>query len=303
MGKLRCDICGGQIEMQPDKRGLCLNCGTSYSLATMKEMFSGVKVSITGSNEDVEQWRQLVDRYYSAGDFAEAERIVKKILEAIPDDEMANAQYNELQTLKNLEISNGVLIKYNGQDEEIFVPACVKRIAYGAFSYARYLSTLHIPSTVEDIEHWALDSHSLKDVYFSEGFEKVDPEIFGYKQLDKVTVHLPKSCSSFPVWGAVTSEKKITEADLPKVVWEYGKVTWIISNEKINSCSYRSRWDLHLLTEADIEKQKNQQKLVDAMKKEQEHKWMESGLCKYCGGTFIGLFVSKCRKCGKAKNY
>lgn len=57
MNRLRCDICGGQIEMQPDKRGLCLNCGTSYSLATMKEMFAGVKVSVTGSNEDVEQWR------------------------------------------------------------------------------------------------------------------------------------------------------------------------------------------------------------------------------------------------------
>ena len=48
MNRLRCDICGGQIEMQPDKRGLCLNCGTSYSLATMKEMFTGVKVSVTG---------------------------------------------------------------------------------------------------------------------------------------------------------------------------------------------------------------------------------------------------------------
>lgn len=55
--------------MQPDKRGLCLNCGTHYSLATMKEMFYGIKVSVTGSSEDVEQWRQLMDKYYSSGDF------------------------------------------------------------------------------------------------------------------------------------------------------------------------------------------------------------------------------------------
>ena len=303
MSKLRCDICGGQIEMQPDKRGLCLNCGTSYSLATMKEMFSGVKVSVTGSSEDVEQWRQLVDKYYSSGDFLEAERMVKKVLEALPQDKVANAQYNELQTLKYLEIKSGVLIRYNGQGEELFIPACVKRIANGAFSYARYLSSLHIPSTVEDIEHWALNSHNLRHVYFAEGFEKIDPQIFGFQQLDKLTVHLPKSCRSFPVWGSVTSEKKITEADLPKVVWENGKVTWTISNEKINSCSYRSRWDLHLLTKEDIEKQKTQQKLMDAMKKEQENKWMKSGLCRYCGGNFSGLFTSKCNKCGKPKDY
>ena len=75
MNKLKCKICGGQIEMQGDDKGVCLNCGTAYSLESMKKMLDGVKVSMTGSSEDVEQWRQLLNRYYSAGDFSGVERI------------------------------------------------------------------------------------------------------------------------------------------------------------------------------------------------------------------------------------
>ena len=90
MNKLQCDICGGQIEMQSGgQNGICVNCGTAYSLDRMKELYSGMKVSITGSKEDVEQWRELLRRYYDSGDFQEAEKIVKKILEAIPSDEDA----------------------------------------------------------------------------------------------------------------------------------------------------------------------------------------------------------------------
>jgi predicted RNA-binding Zn-ribbon protein involved in translation (DUF1610 family) len=42
MEKMKCDICGGQIEIQADgKRGVCLNCGTAYSLDRMREMLNG----------------------------------------------------------------------------------------------------------------------------------------------------------------------------------------------------------------------------------------------------------------------
>lgn len=151
MSKLRCDICGGQIEMQPDKRGVCLNCGTSYSLDTMKEMFAGVKVSVTGSNEDVEQWRQLLDRYYSAGDFIEAERITKKILEAVPDDAQASEKYEQLQVLKYLEIKNGVLTNYSGNSSVLVIPNVVKEIAPEVFKGNKYLEEVVLPEGLKTI--------------------------------------------------------------------------------------------------------------------------------------------------------
>lgn len=62
MEKLKCDICGGRIEIEAGgRRGVCVNCGTAYSMDRMREMLSGVKVSVTGSNEDVEQWKTLVN--------------------------------------------------------------------------------------------------------------------------------------------------------------------------------------------------------------------------------------------------
>lgn len=152
MSKLRCDICGGQIEMQPDKRGLCLNCGTSYSLATMKEMFSGVKVSVTGSSEDVEQWRQLLNRYYPAGDFAEAERIAKKILEAAPSDEQANMIYDELQILKYFEIVNGVVKNYSGTASKISLPNVITHIEARTFADNDYIEEVVLPPNLTVIE-------------------------------------------------------------------------------------------------------------------------------------------------------
>lgn len=309
MNQLRCDICGGQIEMQPDKRGLCLNCGTSYSLATMKEMFSGVKVSVTGSDEDIEQWRILVGKYYSSGDFLEAENIVKKILEALPNDRKANEQYDELQILKYLEIKNGVLKKYTGEAKVLTIPKCVKRIEQHAFGYLRNWSliTLYIPSTVEGIGACALGTlDNLKDVYFEEGFEKIDPGIFGYNQLYKLTVHLPKSCKSFPVCGSGHFTSPVVEATLPKIVWAAGKVTWVITNkvcENLRSVIYESRWELQLLTAEDLEKKKTEQDLLKGLRRQKEQQWRNAGLCQHCGGQFSGFFTSKCKKCGRAKDY
>lgn len=38
MAQFKCDICGGRIKMQPDKTGVCEDCGMSYDLETLREM-------------------------------------------------------------------------------------------------------------------------------------------------------------------------------------------------------------------------------------------------------------------------
>lgn len=190
MNRLRCDICGGQIEMQPDKRGLCLNCGTSYSLATMKEMFAGVKVSVTGSNEDVEQWRQLLDRYYSAGDFIEAERIVKKILEALPDDAQAFEKYEQLQVLKYMEIKNGVLTDYSGNSAVLVIPNNVKELAPEVFKNNKYLEEVVLPDGLKTIPQGLFSGcEKLKKVCIPATVTAIDSEAFYYcRSLEKVDI-------------------------------------------------------------------------------------------------------------------
>lgn len=82
MEKLQCDVCGGKIIVQAGgKYGECANCGANYSLERMREIYAGIKVSVTGSDEDVTQWKQLVNTYFSAFDYKAAEQVLKKILD------------------------------------------------------------------------------------------------------------------------------------------------------------------------------------------------------------------------------
>lgn len=196
MGKLRCDICGGQIEMQPDKRGVCLNCGTSYSLDTMREMFTGVKVSVTGSNENVEQWRQLLDKYYSSGDFTEAERTVKKILEAIPNDAQASEKYEQLQVLKYMEIKNGILTSYSGAAKVLVVPEIVKDIAPGVFKENQYLEEAVLPNGLKTIkEDMFCKCSRLKKVYIPPTVTAIENAAF-YSCTSLTEIDIPASVKS-----------------------------------------------------------------------------------------------------------
>lgn len=198
MEKLRCDICGGQIEMQLDRRGLCTNCGTVYSLDAMREMFNGVKVSVTGSQEDVEQWRQLVRKYYDAGDFLEAERVVKKVMEALPDDREASQQYDDLQTLKYMDIKNGVLLRYTGRAETVTIPSCVSVVDKEAFKGVEFLRKVVIPGTVKELrERSFAECPQLESAVLSSAETKLGENLFAncgeLKQ-----VHLPADMQEIP---------------------------------------------------------------------------------------------------------
>lgn len=179
MNKLQCKVCGGQIELQDDDRGLCLNCGTAYSLNSMRKMFEGVKVSVTGSSEDVEQWRQLLDRYYSAGDFTEAERIAKKMLEATPSDAQANLIYDELQVLKYFDVKNGVVKSYTGTARKITIPSFITEIEARTFAKNQYIEEIILPDTVTVIEESLFeDCINLKYVQLPANLSVISPLAF-----------------------------------------------------------------------------------------------------------------------------
>ena len=109
---LRCDICGGELEMQGGGKAVCASCGMKYSTESLREKFNGLKVSITGSRDDVAQWKELMNKYLEKHDYVAAEGIIKKILEADPTDQFANNLYDQMQDWKHLTIVNGILVSY-----------------------------------------------------------------------------------------------------------------------------------------------------------------------------------------------
>ena len=154
---LKCDICGGVLKMRANHEAVCEFCGIAYSIESLREKFNGLKVSITGSRDDVAQWKELVNTYITRHDFLSAEGIVKKILEAAPSDEFANKMYTLLQEWKCLEIVNGVLIKYRGKADSIALPDGIKTIGKAAFRESP-IHSIDLPATIERIEDVAFES-------------------------------------------------------------------------------------------------------------------------------------------------
>lgn len=221
MQKLRCDICGGQIEMQPDKRGLCMNCGTAYSLATMKEMFASVKVSDTGLSEDVEQWRQLLERYLSAGDYDEAERLVKKIMEADPNDKQIANQYEQLQVLKFMDIRNGVLKGYSGSANVLVVPNMVTNIDPKVFAGNDYLEEITLPEGLTVLRHDLFSRcNKLKKVSIPTSVITIEDRCFEYcTSLDHIAIPDNVQYIGTRAFGSCTS---LVEVQIPSSVRKIG---------------------------------------------------------------------------------
>lgn len=204
---LRCDICGGELEMQGGGKAVCTSCGMKYSTESLREKFNGLKVSVTGSREDVEQWKQLVKTYLDNCDFISAEKTIKRILEAKPNDSYGNELYTKLQEWKYLEVVNYVLVNYSGKAIDLELPEGIREVgshAFGAkFGEAQWpetkrpiikegseLKSIVIPPSVIRICEGAFcNCTQLNSVFLSEGLQEIGDSAFsGCVSLNEIEV-------------------------------------------------------------------------------------------------------------------
>lgn len=84
---------------------------------------------------------------------------------------------------------------------------------------------------------------------------------------------------------------------------------WKDSTEKLRQCEETVAKLEALLSEkekqerARIAEEKRQEEIRLKEQKERQAKYRQAGLCQHCGGEIKGLFVKKCVKCGKKKDY
>lgn len=279
MSKLCCDICGGVLVMQSGgKVALCENCGMQYGVERLREKVNGsvapaeetssAESCQTRGSDDVAQWKVLMQKYYDSGDFQALDQIVKKILEVEPTDPDAEKMYDDLQTLKFMEIKNGVLVKYSGEAETVSIPSCITGIGLGAFAHHSELKCVAIPSSVKEIGYHAFDGTGLQQVIIPDSVTSIGTGAFHY-------------CNS------------LTTVTLPSgMKYSDCRDAFMIISDDCDECDHcGSPWCL------EVEKKLEEAKQVAWRKRE--------GRCQHCGGSFsTGLFGPiKCKRCGKERDY
>lgn len=278
---LACDVCGGKITIQAGgKRAICEYCGAEYTIERLKEKFDGIKVSVTGSSDDVEQWRTLTKTYVKNCDFKSAEKTVKRILEASPEDEYANDLYAKLQDWKYMEVKNGVLVKYHGQASDVVIPNRITIIGREAFI------------SDDDLRPF---NDRLISVEISEGVSEIESEAF-YRCSRLKEVKIPDTVtyigdSAFKGCGSLASIRippKCKKIDR-EAFCDCGSLTDVTISEETtefkNTDFAGSPWGSNRIAR-DVEVSRCQ-----------------NGLCRYCGGEFKGIVQKKCVKCGRRKDY
>lgn len=294
MNKLICDICGGAIVVQAGgKYGICDSCGANYTLDRMREIATGIKVSQTGSKEDVEQWKTLLNTYLSAFDWEAAETTVKKILEAAPSDEYSLDIYNKLQSWKDYVIKDGTMVEYKGISNEIDIPCGVKCLDF-RFVKSDYMKDgikIIIPDTVERIENFAFSNllcrrlhQGLAEVFIPNSVKYINDNAFEGGNGALPRIYLPKRFQNQKFFSYYDTDYSYHYYDISDFIFYEG-------NETYETIKAREK------AEAELENAEQEQ-----MRREKAERRAD-GVCQHCGGRFKGFFNEKCSVCGREKDY
>lgn len=154
--KISCDVCGGPIQIKEGgQMGICPYCKTEYLIDRLREMANGTRMSVTGSEGDIVQWKSMLDIYLDNCDYTAAENTARKILEANPNEQDTLSIYKLLQACKYMDIKDGMLMKYNGMSEEVTIPRGIRAIGSSAFFRCRTIKSIKIPNTTKSIGDYA----------------------------------------------------------------------------------------------------------------------------------------------------
>lgn len=243
------------------------------------------KVSQTGSKEDVEQWKALLNTYLSAFDWEAAESTVKKILEAVPTDEYSLDIYKKLQSWKDYVIKDETLLGYKGISNDIDIPYGVKCLDFYSSNlhYKKDKITITIPETVIKIKNFTFSAfchryHDLQEIFIPNSVQEIDERVFYVSDPDRnywPKIYLP--------------ERFIDCKFIRKEGFDIGPLDFYNKDDFI---FYSGEQTLEGVREIEI---KN--------KKEQSANRRALGVCQHCGGVFKGFFNPRCTSCGREKDY
>ena len=169
MAELRCDVCGGTIQMQAGGyRGVCLNCRVVYSLPRLRELWA-----------ELQKPEDLRRRISPDPDC---------LPEALPQKVAETAGNGEFEIKKD-----GTLVHYRGVGPHVVIPNGVTRIGAWSFAGNACITSLVIPEGVKVISKGAFSGlTSLQELKLPEGLETI--ETWAFSSCENLTsVTMPQS--------------------------------------------------------------------------------------------------------------
>ncbi|MBQ9109021.1 MAG: leucine-rich repeat domain-containing protein, partial [Oscillospiraceae bacterium] len=169
MAELRCDVCGGTIQMQAGGyRGVCLNCRVVYSLPRLRELWA-----------ELQKPEDLRRRISPDPD---------RLPEAQPQKVAETAGNGEFEIKKD-----GTLVHYRGVGPHVVIHDGVTRIGAWSFAGNACITSLVIPEGVKVISKGAFSGlTSLQELKLPEGLETI--ETWAFSSCENLTsVTMPQS--------------------------------------------------------------------------------------------------------------
>ncbi|SHJ57692.1 leucine-rich repeat domain-containing protein [Pseudobutyrivibrio xylanivorans] len=173
--------------------------------------------------KNVEEPQISVEDDIAEEDSSDAEIIDESEVEEVQDSEEDILEDAEEEETEDFEISDGKLIKYEGNKEYVEIPYGVESIGAYAFAYCDSLTEVVIPDSVKEISEFAFfKCGTIGEVRLPNGLKTLNGGVFGGCTINTVTV--PKTIeevtfafSNFSdVWGA------FTKANIENLIFEDG---------------------------------------------------------------------------------
>lgn len=283
---MHCEICGGQIEIQANGKGMCMTCGTTYSIEYLRKLLHNNPTQSNHINPINSNDFEIV-----AGALKKYRGNSRRVI--IPEGvvEIADYVFQNMSYLESIQLPTTLLsIRDSAFSEckslkEIVIPKNVNSIRWGAFSGCTSLTEITIPNSVTYLGSYVFhECRNLKKVTLSNNIKKIGDSTFEYCE-SLLNISIPESVEIIEkhAFGSCENLKEVYLPHAVEVPRDGSPFSWCKQLKKVICPSH---FPPRIFIGTPWYENKSRELI-------------QNGICPYCEGR-LNIFGKKCKTCGKS---